>query len=123
MKSLRCAIYALFLFSLCASASVKPGENILVNGELKTDRTDTPPLFWFVTAQSGEAEYCLNGGPDDKPYVHIINTSGKNAQSVLRQLDLQLVAGERYKISAWFKATDYSCNVRGVSICNAGWEK
>ena len=115
-------LFLFLIYGAILSAAVKPGENILANGELKTDRTDTPPLFWNITSQSGETEYCLSGGPKDKPYIHISNSKGKqNAECVFRQLDLQLVAGETYKITAWVKASNFTCNTCGISVCNTGW--
>ncbi|MCQ2396823.1 MAG: hypothetical protein MJ106_03895 [Lentisphaeria bacterium] len=115
-----------FLAFFCGAmlfGAVAPGTNILANGELKTDRTDTPPLYWGATEQTGNVEFCLSGGPEDKPYIRFSSTSAdKPATTTYRQLDLKLVAGEPYKLSAWIKATNFKCNVRGVSICNTGWQ-
>ena len=114
--------FLFFLFCALLSAAVGPNDNILSNGELKTDRTDAPPLFWGITSQTAKAEYFPNGGPDNKPYIRMYNDGPADGiENTFRQLDLRLVAGEPYKLSAWVKARNYNCTLCGISICNAGW--
>lgn len=120
-------ILLIFLSLLtCASlwAKVAPGENILNNGELVTNRTDTPPLGWDMVGDNANKymEFSTGGGPGDKCYVRIANKEPSiNPGISLRHWHIMLVPGERYRLSCWIKSVDLSAISAGVIVCNNNW--
>ena len=61
------AVISAFVFSLLAA--VQPGENLISNGELQSDRSDTPPTCWATEQNIQYLGYHSNGGPENRPYV------------------------------------------------------
>ena len=100
------------------------GENILANGELVTDRTDTPPMQWEVIGNKQYFEFCTSGGPQDQCFVRLVNRSASPTtdSTSLRQFSLFLVEGEKYKFTAWVRSVDFAGKKAGVLLCNAGWQ-
>ncbi|MCQ2397277.1 MAG: hypothetical protein MJ106_06240 [Lentisphaeria bacterium] len=108
----------LLFLSFCAIFLAKSasGENILKNGELFTDRVDTPPSSWEMVGTDANKyfEFCTKGGPEDMCYVRLVNGTGNGDVSVsLRYWHLSLVAGERYKLSCWIRSVDLKSRSAG----------
>ena len=122
LKRLLCTIISVFAISLSA---VQSDENLISNGELHSERSDTPPECWSVENDGQYLGYHANGGPDDRPYVSIANFSDTpiTGETVLRQYGLSLVAGERYHISVWVRTKDFVSPNSGAIIGNHGWTK
>ena len=118
-----CAILPIFVMSLLAA--VQPGENLLLNGKLKSDRTDTPPEYWGVEGEGQYLTYYANGGPEDRPYVSFVNFGDTPTvgETVLRQYGLFVVPGELYHISAWVRTRDFASPNAGAIVGNQGWTK
>ncbi len=116
--------FSCFLVGISLWSAVAPGENILVNGELITDRVDTPPTPWEMVGENANRylEFNTGGGPNGKCYVRLVNRTGKSVPGVsLRHWHLLLVAGERYKFSCWIKTVDLHSRSAGVLVCNNNW--
>ncbi|MBQ4479339.1 MAG: hypothetical protein II943_01745 [Victivallales bacterium] len=122
-KQLLCTHLSSFVVSLLAA--VQPGENLISNGELQSERSDTPPICWTTEQNVQYLGYHSNGGPENRPYVSITNYSDEptDSETVLRQQGLTLVAGERYHVSVWIRTVDFISSHSGVIIGNHGWTK
>ena len=109
----------LCLLGLAAFAQVKPGENLLVNGKFEADQEDFPP-FW--ANQAGRyLSYNTSGGPNGIPSIKMTSPEPSNTESTFRQYDLELVAGETYRVSAWVRTKDFKSKHYGITVCNNGW--
>ena len=116
--------FTALIASVLAFARIAPGDNLLSNGVLYTDRTDTPPMYWSAQSDTKFFEYSPSGGPEDKSYVKLVNLSDTPAQeSSLRQYDLKLVTGGKYKLSAKVRTIDFHSPHCGLLVCNNGWTK
>jgi len=104
-----------------ALAEVKPGENLLINGDLEAEQVEFP-VFW----QKGgdHTGYNPTGGPENTGAVVFSNPEGlEGVRSTCRQHDQQIIAGEMYKMSAWVKTRGFSSGHCGVIVHNNGWYK
>ena len=109
----------LCLLGLAAFAQVKPGENLLVNGKFEADQEDFPP-FW--ANQAGRyLSYNTSGGPNGIPSIKMTSPEPSNTESTFRQYDLELVAGETYRVSAWVRTKNFQSKHYGITVCNNGW--
>ena len=110
-------------FVMSLLAAVQPDENLLSNGALLSERTDTPPTGWSVEAEVRYLSYHANGGPADGPYVSFVNfgDAATSGETVLRQYGFALAAGERYHISVWVRTRDFASTNCGAIIGNDGW--
>ncbi len=110
-------------FVMSLLAAVQPGENLVTNGALSSERTDTPPTGWSVEAEVRYLSYHANGGPADGPYVSFVNfgDAATAGETVLRQYGFALAAGERYHISVWVRTRDFASTNCGAIIGNDGW--
>lgn len=110
-------------FVMSLMAAVQPGENLVTNGALSSERTDTPPTGWSVEAEVRYLSYHANGGPADGPYVSFVNLgdAATAGETVLRQYGFALAAGERYHISVWVRTRDFASTNCGAIIGNDGW--
>jgi hypothetical protein len=113
-------VSVLLISATIAGASVKPGENILINGNFECQ--GQAPAFWD---KGGSNASCNpTGGPDKTGALIFSNPQGlKGISSRCRQYDQQLVAGETYKMSAYVKATGFKSAHAGVIIHDNGWYK
>ncbi|MBR5024375.1 MAG: carbohydrate binding domain-containing protein, partial [Victivallales bacterium] len=110
---------SLCLLGLAAFAQVKPGENLLVNGKFEADQEDFPP-FW--ANQAGRyLSYNTSGGPNGIPSIKMTSPEPSNTESTFRQYDLELVAGETYRVSAWVRTKNFQSKHYGITVCNNGW--
>ena len=112
-------IFSFCLLGLATFAQVKPGENLLVNGKFDADQEDFPP-FW--ANQAGRyLSYNSSGGPNGIPSIKMTSPEPSNTESTFRQYDLELVAGETYRVSAWVRTKDFKSKHYGITVCNNGW--
>lgn len=117
----RLVISVLLVAASVAGAAVKPGENLLINGDFESLGT-TCPSYWDV---SGSNVSCNpTGGPGKTGAVVFSNPAGlKGISSFCRQYDLRLSAGETYKLSAFIKTRGFKSAHPGVIVIDNGWYK
>ncbi len=105
--------------AMVALGQVAPGENLILNGALEADQVEFP-VFW--TRNSVErVSYHASGGPGGRPYITLLGKEGEANEITARQPGLKLVAGEKYKMSAWVKTKGFSSKHYGVTVHNSGW--
>ncbi|MEN6301291.1 MAG: hypothetical protein ABFD96_01125 [Armatimonadia bacterium] len=104
-----------------AAAAVKPGENLLINGAFEAEQL-TFPMFWQKAGTN--VSFNPTGGPGNTGAVVFSNPDGqKGLNASCRQHDLQLVAGETYKMSAYVKTKGFKSPHCGIIVHNNGWFK
>ena len=110
-------------FCLCVSVGAR-AENLLLNGSLEADQVDVP-TFWRSSGPDGELKVLTcrsSGGPGGIPCVRFFNRLGGKAQSFsLRQYDITLAKGGRYRISAWVRTKCFTAKRFGILAVNAKW--
>ena len=102
-------------------AAVKPGQNILINGAFEAEQLDFP-MFW----QKGgnQTGFDPTGGPGNTGAVVFNNQAGaKDVNGSCRQHELQIIAGETYKISGYVKTIGFKSASCGIIVHNHGWYK
>jgi hypothetical protein len=104
-----------------ALGQVAPGENLVLNGEFEADQVDFPH-YWFIKNPK-HVFYHASGGPGGRGYITLRAKEGEDGEITVRQLGLKLVAGEKYKISAWVKTKDFASKHYGVTVHNSNWER
>jgi hypothetical protein len=104
-----------------AGATVKPGDNLVVNGTFEGPGR-TCPSYWDT---GGSCTSCNpTGGPNNTGALIFSNPAGqKSISSFCRQYDQQLVAGETYKMSATVKTVGFKSAHAGVIVHDNGWHK
>lgn len=111
----------LLLSASVTGATVKPGENLLINGTFES-QGQAWPLYWDKGGSN--ASYNPTGGPGKTGAVVFSNPKGQQGiSSFCRQYDLRLVAGETYKISAAVKALGFKSGHCGIIVHDNGWYK
>lgn len=102
-------------------AAVKPGENLLINGTFESQG------HAFATGwdKGGSNATCNpTGGPGKTGAVVFSNREAlKGISSTCRQYDLQLLAGETYKMSAYVKTLGFRSAHCGIIVHDNGWYK
>lgn len=114
------AVGALALFaSLPADA-----DNLLLNGRFEADQVEVPS-FWRSSDPDGVLHIltCRSaGGPGGIPCVSFFNKPGGKVRTFsLRQYDMTLVKGGRYRISAWVRTKGFAARRFGILVINAKW--
>ena len=102
-------------------AEVAPGENILINGVFDADEIDQAtglptqnPTFWSATGALKNISFSLKNAPAGKGIVKFEAPDGLTSPEVtMRQMDLTLVPGGKYRISA---LRIFILPVSGVSV-------
>ena len=123
MKSFIAMMFAAFA-SGAACASVRMGENLVLNGRLATDQTEVP-LHWTSPANArigADVFYDQLGGPNGIPCVRFVNNDDAPKSFVLRQFRYTLVPGAKYRLSAQVRTRGFSGG-GGLLVINAGWRK
>ncbi|MBP5638365.1 MAG: carbohydrate binding domain-containing protein [Victivallales bacterium] len=122
-------ICVLFIGLVSLKASVAPGENLLINGIFNAEAIDqvtglSPryPDHWNPTGAVKYLNYSRTGGPNGMGAISFSATDGINGSEVtLRQQDITLVPGEKYRISAMVKTVDFNSPNCGITVYNQGW--
>ena len=119
------------IFSVAvACAAVKPNRNIIANGTFKTQLRDDAfeaewldfPVFWRKGGK--EVRFDPTGGPGNTGAVIFSNSTGaEGIDASCRQSELQLIAGETYKISGYVKTIGFKSTHCGIVVHNYGWYK
>ncbi|MHB8995489.1 MAG: carbohydrate binding domain-containing protein [Armatimonadota bacterium] len=114
-------ISLLLVSASIVGAAVKPGENILINGTFEC-QGEAAPSYWY---KGGSNVSCSpTGGPGKTGALIFSNPKGlKGTSANSRQHDLQLVAGETYKMSADVKTAGFKSAHCGVIVIDNGWHK
>lgn len=103
------------------TAAVKPGENLLVNGNFES-LGQSGPSYWDKGSSNISCD--PRGGPDGTGAVTFSNPGAeKGISATCRQYDLQLVAGETYKMSVYVKTRGFTSAHCGVVVIDNGWYK
>ena len=110
-------------------AAVTPGENILVNGEFAMEDINQltgldmkSPQFWGPTGATQNINILDKNVPAGKRIVQFIApTGGKSDEVTLRQMDMTLVPGGKYRITAMVKTTGFKSPHCGITVYNSGW--
>ena len=101
-------------------------DNLILNGKFEADQVDVP-TYWRSSDPDGVLKIMScrpSGGPGGIPSVRFINPQGGKLQTFsLRQYDLTLVKGGRYRISAWVRTKDFSPRRFGIIAVNARWRQ
>ena len=98
--------------------------NLLLNGQLEADQVDVPTYWRGSDPENllGVRSCKASGGPEGKPSVRFFNRPGGKAQtSTLRQYDLTLVKGGRYRMAAWVRTAGFRAKRFGILVINAKW--
>lgn len=106
---------------LAATAAVQPGENILENGTFACDQMPFPPLW--STSDPDACRGHAQGGPDGLPYLSITGDGKSKGEAIVRQYNLTLAEGGRYRISARVRTRAFESKNAGVMVINGGWSK
>jgi len=85
-------------------------DNLAINGDLNTGKT--LPDHWVVSYDTNAVRYDQEGGRNNTPAVAI---TAPNDKAALRQYEYQLVAGVRYRLSAWIRTENFSI-LQGGSV-------
>ncbi len=111
---------ALFIFS----AFIAHCDNLILNGKFEADQVDVP-TYWRSSDPDGSLNILScrpSGGPGGIPDVRFANPPGRKLQTAsLRQYDLTLVKGGRYRISAWVRTREFRPRRFGIIVINAKW--
>lgn len=106
------------LFSILVSLQVGIwGGNVLLNGKLDAEQSNFPDHWVPVITAGAEYSYARSGGPDGGPAV-ILKGRGT---LLVRQHQVFLVAGERYRLSGYFKTKNLKSSKAGIAVINRGW--
>ena len=119
------AFAAAALAAFCCRAEVKPGENILRNGRFECDQMESPP-FWTRSSslEPGRTLVCLpSDGPGGLPALRIVNdgTNAKPLTCTLRQQEITLVPGGRYRMAAKVRTKNLGKKC-SFMVINTGWK-
>ena len=99
-------------------------DNLILNGRFEADQVEVP-TYWRSSDPDGTLKImsCLpSGGPGCVPGVRFANPPGRKLQTAsLRQYDLTLVKGGRYRISAWVRTKEFRPRRFGIIVINAKW--
>ncbi len=109
--------YKTIIMSLMVVASIwcRADNNLIMNGALDSEQADFPP-FWY-TEMSTTTKYDRSGGPGGKGAVILTKTAN------IRQGGMELVAGEKYRLSGMFKTRNFKARVFMFVIHNSGWKQ
>ena len=114
---------ALAAFVVCAVAMC-PAKNLLLNPMFEADQVDVPS-YWRSSDPDGVLKVLTcrsSGGPGGMPSVRFFNKpGGKTKDFSLRQYDITLVKGGRYRVSAWVRTKDFKARRFGILAINARW--
>lgn len=90
-------------------------DNLIMNGVLDSEQSDFPP-FWY-TEMSNNTKYDRSGGPGGKGAVILKRTAN------IRQGGMELVPGEKYKLSGMFKTSNFKARAFMFVVHNSGWKQ
>ena len=113
---------ALFAFSVLVAYC----DNLILNGKFEADQVEVPS-YWRSSDPDGVLKIMScrsSGGPNGIPSVRFANPPGSKLQTFsLRQYDLTLVKGGKYRISAWVRTKDFRPRRFGIIAINARWQQ
>ncbi|MBE6357510.1 MAG: hypothetical protein E7058_10465 [Lentisphaerae bacterium] len=105
---------------LAAAVSSGAAENLLMNGSLQSNLGKFPPYWAYVNSTGGKYEYHTSGGPGNRPFIRLISRGDTLA---LKQNNLTLVRGEKYRLSAYFRTRNLANKESGISVGTGPWAK
>ncbi|MBO4513139.1 MAG: hypothetical protein J5746_10250 [Victivallales bacterium] len=107
---------AILLTSLTGMA----GNNLIMNGTMQSKNGDFPPFWTYVNSSGGKYVYHRDGGPEGMPYVTL---AGRGDKLSLKQVNLTLVRGEKYLLSAYFRTRGVKNKETGIIVGTGPWAK
>ena len=94
---------------------------LVLNGRFEADQVDVP-TYWRSSVADNIMSCQPSGGPGGIPSVRFTNPNvGKPLSATLRQYDITLVPGERYRVSAWVRTKGFRARRWGILLVNARW--
>ena len=109
-------LVAVCLTAIASWGSVRPGENLLLNGKLEADQMDFPP-FW--NALKDLFRWHPSGGPDGLPYASVCGEKADSAR--MKQFGLNLASNGLYRMSMKVRTKDLSYqHPSGLIVVNNG---
>ena len=131
MKRHISSIFAILFAATMAFASVKPGENILINGIMEgnannpvTGDQSTTPLWWTASSAISDVHFFTeNGATAGKGYLRFeaAQKDRLGLEVTVKQAGLKLVEGEKYRISAMVRTKDFESPHCGIIVYDNGW--
>ncbi len=119
------------LFAVSLTAGVKPGENILFNGELlgsavnpTTGKPATVPDLWETMGAAEGVRFIVeSGAAKGKGLLRFsqVDPSKPAKEITVKQPALILVEGEKYRISAMVRTSGFESPHCGIVVCDRGW--
>jgi len=98
------------------------GVDFLVNGRFERDQNDVP-VGWAVPSGLELGQGCVfttNEGPEGKPSMRL--KSETPVKVYMRQWNLTLVPGAKYRLSTWVRTKNFSSGGHGgLLVVNCGW--
>jgi len=106
------------LVLLTANSNLLADTNLLKNSSFETDSNqDNRPDGWFTTGKREALTYEKSGGKTGNCCLCITNAPG---EVTIRQANLSLQPGQKYKLSGWMKTENFSGR-GGLTVVNEGW--
>lgn len=68
-------------------------------------------------------EYHADGGPSGLPYVSMLPCENPKAENKVRVINLTLIPGERYRLSASFRTSGFTADMGELVLINSDWTK
>ncbi|MBP5638520.1 MAG: hypothetical protein J6X55_03515 [Victivallales bacterium] len=107
----------LILAMVLACTICLAAENLVFNGDFKMKGRGVPS--GWITNQY--AEFVLEGGPGNKPYVRLNQSKMLKYENKFRQYNLTMVPGSKYSLSAWVRTKGFKSPHYGIMLTNQGW--
>ena len=111
-------------------AAVQPGENILVNGDMRgtafnpmTGEPSKTPDSWIATGAMDGIRFMVEDQKTGRGYVQFsqIDTTKPWPEVVVKQAGLKLVEGEKYRVSAMVRTRGFESPHCGIVVYDRGW--
>ncbi len=130
MKRMLFSFFMLFVCVFSVQAEVRPGENLLVNGEMKgkafnpfSGEPAKTPDNWIATGALDGVTFIVEDEKTGQGYVQFMqkDTSKPWPEVVIKQAGVKLVEGEKYRLSALVRTKDFESPHCGVVVYDRGW--
>lgn len=117
MKTKALSFLAMSALSIVLLA--QDGRNLAYNGDFKVFEAEK--VSTWVTPPQPYVTWHKDGGPDNLPYVAMRFGGDDEYENKLRHKYVQLVAGEKYHLSAYVRTKDFSAKRGELLVVNIPW--
>ncbi|MBQ9447268.1 MAG: hypothetical protein IJU61_11760, partial [Victivallales bacterium] len=130
MKRMLFSFIMLFVCIFYVQAAVQPGENLLVNGEMKgkafnpfSGEPAKTPDNWIATGALDGITFFGEDEKNGQGYVQFTqkDTAKPWPEVVIKQAGVKLVEGEKYRLSAMVRTKGFESPHCGVVVYDRGW--